>query len=115
MSDPQAILSTKLSATSVADRPPFGPLRDVLSSTFGGKSKGAGGPQLLRTATRRYRRKYSNPKPSERTQNWIRLGGKVSGLPRMDTFEKPLWWLLNLFGLGRILLKQEPWSGTGLL
>ncbi|AJC82513.1 hypothetical protein IE4803_PB00473 (plasmid) [Rhizobium etli bv. phaseoli str. IE4803] len=23
--------------------------------------------------------------------------------------------LLNLFGLGRILLKQEPWSGTGLL
>ncbi|MBB2755187.1 UNVERIFIED_ORG: hypothetical protein GGI57_005929, partial [Rhizobium aethiopicum] len=31
-----------------------------------------------RTATRRYRRKYSNPKPSERTQNWIKLGGKVT-------------------------------------
>ncbi|MDL2403906.1 hypothetical protein PY649_34165, partial [Rhizobium mayense] len=31
----------------------------------------------LRTATRRYRRKYSNPKPLERTQNWIKLGGKV--------------------------------------
>ncbi|MDL2403976.1 hypothetical protein PY649_34565, partial [Rhizobium mayense] len=32
----------------------------------------------LRTATRRYRRKYSNPKPLERTQNWIKLGGKVT-------------------------------------
>ncbi|PDT06026.1 hypothetical protein CO655_32285 [Rhizobium sp. M1] len=44
-----------------------------------------------------------------------RRNHKPRGLPRMDTFEKPLWWLLNLFGLGRILLKQEPWSGTGLL
>ncbi|MCR5944284.1 hypothetical protein FG152_26485, partial [Ochrobactrum sp. XJ1] len=25
----------------------------------------------------RYRPKYSNPKPLERTQNWIKLGGKV--------------------------------------
>ncbi|MFK3968887.1 patatin-like phospholipase family protein, partial [Ensifer adhaerens] len=31
----------------------------------------------LRTATRRYRPQYSNPKPLEQTQNWIKLGGKV--------------------------------------
>ncbi|KQX45478.1 hypothetical protein ASE29_34770, partial [Ensifer sp. Root74] len=32
----------------------------------------------LRTATRRYRPQYSNPKPLEQTQNWIKLGGKVN-------------------------------------
>ncbi|MEI1247982.1 hypothetical protein V8P77_08085, partial [Rhizobium sp. 1AS14I] len=34
----------------------------------------------LRTATRRYRYhpKYRNQKPLERTQNWIKLGGKVT-------------------------------------
>ena len=30
------------------------------------------------TATRRYRPKYSNPKPLERTQSWIKLGGEVT-------------------------------------
>ncbi|MBB4390788.1 hypothetical protein GGE61_007166, partial [Rhizobium leguminosarum] len=32
----------------------------------------------LRTATRRYRTNNSNQKPLERTQNWIKLGGKVT-------------------------------------
>ncbi|NTG73579.1 hypothetical protein G6M02_09645, partial [Agrobacterium rhizogenes] len=32
----------------------------------------------LRTATRRYPREYNNPKPPERTQNWIKLGGNVT-------------------------------------
>ncbi|SDF58793.1 hypothetical protein SAMN05421750_1171, partial [Agrobacterium pusense] len=32
----------------------------------------------LRTTPRRYRPEYSNPKPLERTQNWIKLGGKVT-------------------------------------
>jgi putative transposase len=35
-------------------------------------------PKWLRTATRRHGPKYSNPKPLERTQNWIKLGGKVT-------------------------------------
>ncbi|WP_234820332.1 MULTISPECIES: IS3 family transposase [Sinorhizobium] len=40
--------------------------------------RGAAQPKWLRTATRRYRRNCSNPKPLERTQNWIKLGGKVT-------------------------------------
>ncbi|MBP2614649.1 hypothetical protein ACI2J5_15525, partial [Agrobacterium pusense] len=35
----------------------------------------------LRTTPRRYRPEYSNPKPLERTQNWIKLGGKVTWVP----------------------------------
>ncbi|MGO7572908.1 hypothetical protein ACC699_36105, partial [Rhizobium ruizarguesonis] len=34
-------------------------------------------PKWLRTATRRYRTNNSNQKPLERTQDWIKLGGKV--------------------------------------
>ncbi|RVG83043.1 hypothetical protein CN218_34310, partial [Sinorhizobium meliloti] len=34
--------------------------------------------EMARTATRRYRRKYSNPKPLARTQNWLKLGGEVT-------------------------------------
>ena len=34
-------------------------------------------PEWLGTKTRRYRPEYSNPKPLERTQNWIKLEGKV--------------------------------------
>lgn len=37
---------------------------------------GAAQPEWLRTATRRYRREYNNPKPPERTQNWIKLEGR---------------------------------------
>ncbi|WP_165418984.1 hypothetical protein [Rhizobium leguminosarum] len=32
----------------------------------------------LRTATSRYQTNNSNQKPLERTQNWIKLGGKVN-------------------------------------
>ncbi|MFB0692154.1 hypothetical protein ACA106_16690, partial [Agrobacterium pusense] len=39
---------------------------------------GAAQPKWLRTTPRRYRPEYSNPKPLERTQNWIKLGGKVT-------------------------------------
>lgn len=33
-------------------------------------------PEWLRTASRRYRPEYSNPKPLERTENWIKLGAR---------------------------------------
>jgi hypothetical protein len=39
---------------------------------------GAAQPKWLRTATRRYRPNNSNQKPLERTQNWIKLGVKVT-------------------------------------
>ncbi|MBA8801689.1 hypothetical protein FHW77_005446, partial [Agrobacterium sp. RC10-4-1] len=38
----------------------------------------------LRTTPRRYRPEYSNPKPLERTQNWIKLGGKVKSSETID-------------------------------
>ncbi|MBY5816675.1 hypothetical protein HFN60_13615 [Rhizobium leguminosarum] len=38
---------------------------------------GAAQPKWLRTATRRYHLKYRNQKPLERTQDWIKLGGKA--------------------------------------
>ncbi|MCO5960218.1 hypothetical protein NBH21_26025, partial [Rhizobium sp. S101] len=43
----------------------------------GAGQSGAAHPKGLRTAPRRYRHKHNNPKPLERTQNWIKLGGKV--------------------------------------
>ncbi|MGZ2441981.1 hypothetical protein ACVI55_004417 [Sinorhizobium medicae] len=50
-------------------------------------------PEWLRTASRRYRPEYSNPKPLERTENWIKLGGKVRtfrtrSLPRLRMDQK---------------------------
>jgi hypothetical protein len=41
-----------------------------------------GGGGFFRTTPLRYRPQYSNPKPLEQTQNWIKLGGKVTSYPR---------------------------------
>ncbi|MGV1918192.1 hypothetical protein ACQZ5M_20910, partial [Rhizobium sp. 22-785-1] len=43
----------------------------------------------LRTTPRRYRPEYSNPKPLERTQNWIKLGGKVTSTIRENCITAP--------------------------
>ncbi len=75
---------TGAAITTMTDRIPASRLADtdrVRSERQPATRCGAAQPKWLRTATRRDRPKYSNQKPLERTQNWIKLGGKVRGMP----------------------------------